>query len=72
MNEAVDDDDEEADDQDGNVILKRRKISHGYMNVELWNAVEDRRFWEPFDEYVENCRINANVRQVLGEGETSL
>lgn len=65
---------EADDDQEANVIGKRRKISHGcgYMNVELWNAVKDRSFWEPFDEYVENCRINANVRQVLGEGETSL
>lgn len=65
-----------ADDQDANAMPKRQKLSHrsdgSLMNVELWNAVADSRFWEPFDEYVEHCRINANVRQVLREGEHSL
>ncbi len=60
---------------DGNEMPKRRKISpdsNGGMDMDLWNAVDDRLYWEPFNEYVGNCRINANVRQVLREGENSL
>ncbi|KAG4077245.1 hypothetical protein HA402_009874 [Bradysia odoriphaga] len=62
------------DDDDRNEMPKKRKIENksGCLVKDLWNKVDDRFYWEPFNEYVENCRINVNVRQVLRKGEHSL
>ncbi|XP_031638219.1 nucleic acid dioxygenase ALKBH1 [Contarinia nasturtii] len=38
----------------------------------LWNEIQDSKQWKPFADYIIDCRINVNVRQVLEHGEQSL
>lgn len=43
------------------------------LDGQLWkDTLDDDAFWRPFDEYVKECRININVRQVLCRGQISL
>lgn len=57
--------------------IKRRKIDDEpdrtmALDTELWESTAIDSDWQPFDEYVEQCRININVRQVLRDGQASL
>lgn len=38
----------------------------------IWDIITDYEQWKPFFEYISDCRINMNVRQVLDHGEQSL
>lgn len=38
----------------------------------LWNNVINYEQWKPFSDYISDCRINVNVRQVLNHGEQSI
>lgn len=38
----------------------------------LWNDVLNQEQWKPFSDYISDCRINVNVRQVLNQGEQSI
>lgn len=38
----------------------------------LWTNIADSKQWQPFADYINDCRINVNVRQVLEHGEQSL
>lgn len=38
----------------------------------LWNTIIDCEQWKPFADYISECRINMNVRQVLEHGEQTL
>lgn len=38
----------------------------------LWSDVVDSGKWKPFSDYISDCRINVNVRQVLNHGEQSI
>lgn len=40
--------------------------------MELVADCEQESFWLPFDKYLEDSRININVRQVLNEGQIKL
>lgn len=42
------------------------------MDRQLWLDVGDADVWQPFDEYVRECRININVRRVLKIGASGL
>lgn len=64
------------DDDDDENFSKKRKIMDkedcSDVNMELWENVKDSIFWNEFDEYVQDCRININVRQVLKSGQKTL
>lgn len=74
--DAVVDDGEAA----GPTPIKRTKRASCSSNAELdlrmdealWLDVVDELCWRPFNEYVNDCRININVRQVLPPGLTAL
>lgn len=70
--EAVSDDD--ADDQE--IFSKKRKLNGtndvSEMDTKLWTDVGTAQFWTEFGEYVRDCRININVRQVLKSGQRTL
>lgn len=38
----------------------------------VWASIADTEQWKPFGDYITDCRINVNVRQVLEHGEKSL
>lgn len=38
----------------------------------LWNDVTDSEQWKRFFDYISDCRINMNVRQVLNHGQQTL
>lgn len=67
------DDDDSADKE---IYSKKRKMipkdDCSKMDLELWENVSNCKFWEQFDDYVEDCRININVRQVLKSGQRTL
>ncbi|GAB0092209.1 AlkB [Sergentomyia squamirostris] len=42
------------------------------MDKDVWNKCIDESFWTPFNQYISDCRINLNIRQVLSEGLTNL
>lgn len=42
------------------------------LDAELWRDVQATEVWRPFGEYVSECRININVRQVLPSGVSVL
>lgn len=50
-----------------NVVVKQ-----DFMDLELYDQVEDELFWAPFCHYVSDARININVRQVLPEGVSQI
>lgn len=64
---------------DGNNGCKRQRLTTNEANSyddafeeHLWNTVIDSKVWKPFFDYVSECRINVNVRQVLENGAQSL
>lgn len=68
------------DDDDGTEATKncpkKRKITENTIEdsfvEDIWDLVKDEPLWKPFADYISDCRININVRQVLEFGETSL
>lgn len=42
------------------------------LDINLWHQCQSQIFWKPFAEYIADCRININVRQVLHSGEKTL
>lgn len=64
------------DNNDDKILNKKRKImpnnDSSQIDVELWEHVSDSMFWEEFNDYVQDCRININVRQVLKNGQKTL
>lgn len=44
----------------------------GEFQESLWNNVINYEEWKPFSDYISDCRINVNVRQVLNHGEQTL
>lgn len=72
---ALDDIDSEEVDKN----YKKRRLTSPNDNdyndafvEELWSGIADAEQWKPFSEYISDCRINMNVRQVLELGEQSL
>lgn len=70
---------EDIDSDEGNKNRKKRRLTSPSDNeyndefVEcLWNSIADSKQWKPFGDYITDCRINVNVRQVLEHGEQSL
>lgn len=68
----------ERDDDD---ILKnhgkRKKLdkpilSADKVQTDIWQNCVDEKWWQPYAEYITDCRININVRQVLSSGGVSL
>lgn len=41
------------------------------LNAKLFSDLEDPLFWEPFDAYITNNRINLNVRQMFHHGKNA-
>lgn len=70
---------ENVDSDEDNKNRKKRRLTlpsdneYNDMFVEsLWTSITDAEQWQPFAEYIIDCRINVNVRQVLEHGEQSL
>lgn len=68
-----------SDSEDTNLsednAIKRRKTDPNIENMldrQLWRSCCDRNFWIDFENYIKDCRININVRQVLNTGQTNL
>lgn len=63
-------------DDDDEIVGKRRKFSEpklqSHLDMNLWNIVCKDEEWIDFEEYIQDCRININVRQVLHQGQLSL
>lgn len=51
--------------------LEDRKDST-FPEDDLWSSCCKSAFWKPFNEYLKDCRINLNVRQVLNKDQVSL
>lgn len=69
----------DIDSDEDNKNRKKRRLTSPSDNeyndefVEcLWNSIADEERWKPFGDYIIDCRINVNVRQVLEHGEQSL
>lgn len=71
---------QDADSDEENKNLKKRRLTAPSENDDyndnfietLWNSVASAKQWKPFADYISDCRINMNVRQVLDLGEQSL
>lgn len=86
INESINgNDDSECTETDVNIVSnenhskKRRLTSKSDDNDyndefrdNLWNDVINSEAWKPFSDYISDCRINVNVRQVLNLGEQTL
>lgn len=78
INEPIDEtNDSECTELSAN--YKKRRITpksdNDYNDTfedDLWNDVINHEQWKPFSDYVSDCRINVNVRQVLNHGEQSI
>lgn len=61
---------------DADTVIKRRKLSDSgvecALDMDLWKSVGEDDKWKDFEEYIQDCRININVRQVLHQGQSSL
>lgn len=63
-----------------NLNHKKRRVTinddeHLYNDAfseDLWKCVIEKERWKPFADYICDCRINVNVRQVLQLGEQTL
>lgn len=61
-----------------NQMLKKRKLTNNekyysdQFDESVWDLTIDNALWKPFAEYISDCRINMNVRQVLENGEQTL
>lgn len=70
--------DDVENDEDSKYRKKRRltlPCDNDYNDAfveELWCSIVDSEQWKPFADYISDCRINMNVRQVLELGEQSL
>lgn len=72
--------DVDSEDDGPNKNHKKQRLTSPSDNTEyndsfresLWNTVVDSKQWKPFADYIIDCRINVNVRQVLEHGEQSL
>lgn len=75
-------DDHNCDDLDNSKNKKRRlnhlqnnddqKLYDDAFSENVWNFVIDKDYWKPFGDYIFDCRINMNVRQVLDHGKQTL
>lgn len=45
---------------------------NSFMDLELYDQVDDEVFWAPFSHYVKDARININIRQVLPAGVSQI
>lgn len=85
INESINEiDDSECSEQDVDIASnenssKKRRLtskSDNDYNDEfqdsLWNDVMNHEQWKSFSDYIFDCRINVNIRQVLNHGEQSL
>lgn len=79
LNENENDDIESDVETNENYSKKRRLTSksddHDYNDEfqdSLWTDVINYELWKPFSDYISECRINVNVRQVLNLGEKTL
>lgn len=74
---------QESNDNGTNIILnsvpKKRRITISNeieyddgFSEDIWNKTIDQTQWKPFGDYINECRININVRQVLDNGEITL
>lgn len=81
MNETNDDECTELDvdvASSENCYKKRRLITvndcdnNDAFQENLWDDVINHERWKPFSDYISDCRINVNVRQVLHHGQQSL
>lgn len=65
-------DNNEINDYD--IKSKKRKMcnSDDFLDSTLWEQCALDSFWKPYAEYIDDCRININIRQVLHHGETVL
>ena len=70
---------EDVDSDEDNKNRKKRRLTlpsdNEYDDVfveSLWTGITDAEQWQPFADYITDCRINVNVRQVLEHGEQSL
>lgn len=72
-------DGENVDSEEDNRNRKKRRLTSSsddeYNDAfveNLWTSIADAEQWKPFADYIIDCRINVNVRQVLEHGEQSL
>lgn len=47
-------------------------VKNNCMDLKLHDQIEDELFWAPFCHYVNDARININVRQVLPAGVSQI
>ncbi|XP_017050669.1 nucleic acid dioxygenase ALKBH1 isoform X2 [Drosophila ficusphila] len=47
-------------------------IALNLLDLDLLKKVGDPQFWQPFSNYIDDSRININVRQVLNKGDIKL
>lgn len=59
-------------------VPKRRRLTVSTSDYcdsfvdDIWELVADQRQWQPYADYISDCRININVRQVLEAGAQTL
>lgn len=59
-------------------LPKRRRLTVSTSELcdsfseDIWDFVVDPTQWQPYADYISDCRININVRQVLDAGEQTL
>lgn len=49
-----------------------QKLYDDGFSENIWNIVIEKDYWKPFGDYILDCRINMNVRQVLDHGRQRL
>lgn len=49
-----------------------QKLNDDALSENVWNCVIEKDHWKPFGDYIFDCRINMNVRQVLDTGKQIL
>lgn len=71
--------DGDFDAREENTNRKKRRLTmpndtecNDAFDENLWNNIVDINEWQPFGDYISDCRINMNVRQVLENGEQTL
>lgn len=62
---------DEADSGEAAAVAAAAGFDDG-LDADLWRDVHTAAAWRPFGEYVAECRININVRQVLPSGVSVL
>lgn len=69
-------DEDDDNDDEYNLCHKKRKMTSettdDVVDIQLWNDCSSGTFWKPYAEYIDDCRININVRQVLNKGDKTL